>query len=125
MRSFLAWMFVLLVSAPVAALAADDLNSQIQRCLTMPQGTKNSIPPLEIRVDASGAVLDIGTVGEPPVAMSRRFAIQAAARDIRRCAPFIVPAAGIYPVTIGDQADGGNTRGSAFDPLGPITPQDR
>jgi hypothetical protein len=101
------------------------LNEQIQRCLTMPQGTKNSIPPLEIKVDAAGAVLDIGTVGEPPVALSRRFAIQAAARDIRRCAPFIVPGPGIYPVTIGDQADGRNSRGSAFDPLGPITPQDQ
>ncbi|WP_224004985.1 hypothetical protein [Aureimonas sp. SA4125] len=115
----------MLVYASAAVCAADDLTDQVQRCLTMPQGTKNTVPPLEIRVDAAGAVLDIGTIGEPPVALSRRFAIEEAARSIRRCSPFVVPGAGIYPVTIGAQADGRNTGGNSFDPLRPIPRQDR
>jgi hypothetical protein len=111
------------MQAPDAVHAAEDLGYQVERCLTMPERTKNSIPPLEIRVDAAGAVLDIGTVGEPPVAPSRRFAIQVAASAIKLCSPFTVTAAGIYPVTLGDRAGGQTRGGNSFDPLKPIPQQ--
>ena len=111
---------ILVLQATGAASAAEDLGNQVERCLTMPQGTKDSIPLLQIRVDESGAVLNIGVVGEPPVSPWRRLAIQAAARAIKRCSPYVVPAPGIYPVTIGGKRDDSLMGDGVFDPFTPI-----